>query len=149
MQIIFVESSLDIKISIYNEIMTRINVIPVYELADQHLMAEYRELPRVLKQKINIDGASSTYILGKGHVKWAAAHLGFIYNRYYELIQEMKYRGFNTSFDSIEKPTSDNTYNVTDADIKTNRERILDRIRSKPTWYRWTKRNKPSWVITD
>lgn len=31
--------------------MTRINVIPVSELSDQHLIAEYRELPRVLKSK--------------------------------------------------------------------------------------------------
>lgn len=129
--------------------MTRINVIPVHELADQHLMAEYRELPRVLKQKINIDGASHTYLLGKGHVKWAALHLGYIYNRYYELVSEMKYRGFNTSFDHIERPQIENPYNVTDTDIKINRERILDRIRSKPSWYKWTKRNKPDWVITD
>lgn len=27
--------------------MTRINLVHVKELADQHLMAEYRELPRV------------------------------------------------------------------------------------------------------
>ena len=134
---------------VYNINMTRINVIPVHELADQHLMAEYRELPRVLKQKINIDEASHTYLLGKGHVKWAASHLGFIYNRYYELVSEMKYRGFNTSFDHIERPKIENPYNVTDTDIQINRERILDRIRSKPSWYKWTKRNKPDWVITD
>ncbi len=27
--------------------MTRINLIPVHELTDQHLMAEYRELPMI------------------------------------------------------------------------------------------------------
>ena len=37
--------------------MTRINVVPVKELSDQHLIAEYRELPRVIKQRINIDDA--------------------------------------------------------------------------------------------
>ena len=35
-----------------DECMTRINVIPPAELSDQHLIAEYRELPRVLKQNI-------------------------------------------------------------------------------------------------
>lgn len=29
--------------------MTRINLIPVEELTDQHLMAEYRELPMIVK----------------------------------------------------------------------------------------------------
>ena len=27
--------------------MTRINLVPVEELSNQHLMAEYRELPRI------------------------------------------------------------------------------------------------------
>lgn len=27
--------------------MTRINVVPVTELTDKHLLAEYRELPRI------------------------------------------------------------------------------------------------------
>ena len=31
--------------------MTRINLIPVKELSDQHLIAEYREIPRVIKQE--------------------------------------------------------------------------------------------------
>lgn len=51
--------------------MTRINVVPVFELSDQHLMAEYRELPRVIKQKINTTDAPRLYKLGLGHVKWA------------------------------------------------------------------------------
>lgn len=29
--------------------MTRINVVPVSELVDKHLVAEYRELPRIYK----------------------------------------------------------------------------------------------------
>ena len=37
--------------------MTRINVIPTYELSDRWLLAEYRELPRCIKQSQNfIDG---------------------------------------------------------------------------------------------
>ncbi len=53
--------------------MTRINLIPVEELTDQHLMAEYRELPMIakalektLKSKLGYQESkvSSTYILG-------------------------------------------------------------------------------------
>lgn len=32
--------------------MTRINLIPVKELSDQHLIREYQELPRCIKKKI-------------------------------------------------------------------------------------------------
>lgn len=37
--------------------MTRINLVPVEELSNQHLVAEYRELPRCIKQKINTECA--------------------------------------------------------------------------------------------
>ena len=49
--------------------MTRINLVKVEELSDQHLIAEYRELPRCLKQKVNLKDAPDRYTLGKGHVK--------------------------------------------------------------------------------
>ena len=52
--------------------MTRINLIDVEELSDQNLLAEYRELPRCIKQDINTDDAPDKYTLGKGHMKWAA-----------------------------------------------------------------------------
>ena len=57
--------------------MTRINIIPVSELYDQHLIAEYREitmvpaaLNRTLKSKIGLDKnkISQQYTLNKGHV---------------------------------------------------------------------------------
>lgn len=63
--------------------MTRINVIPVEELSDQHLIAEYRELPRVLKQNININDAPETYKLETGHVKWAKRHTKYVETRFF------------------------------------------------------------------
>jgi hypothetical protein len=54
--------------------MTRINVVPVEDLTDQHLMAEYRELPMVLaaarRSKIEGYEVSHAYTLNKGHVKF-------------------------------------------------------------------------------
>ena len=70
--------------------MTRINVVPVNELSDQHLIAEYRELPRVIKQQINVTDAPENYVLGTGHVKWARTHIWFVMDRYEELCNEMK-----------------------------------------------------------
>jgi hypothetical protein len=54
--------------------MTRINVVPAEDLTDQHLMAEYRELPMVLaaarRSKSEGYEASHAYTLNKGHVKF-------------------------------------------------------------------------------
>lgn len=58
--------------------MTRINVIPTYELSDQWFLAEYRELPRCIKQNINIKNAPINYCLGKRHMKWVRCHIMFL-----------------------------------------------------------------------
>lgn len=140
---------------IKEEMMTRINVIPVEELSDQHLLAEYRELPRALKQDINIENASDRYTLGPGHVKWARRHWDFTYNRFKQICDELLYRGFRPSF-SAEKliplfreltwTVKDGSYNVSCVDISLNRSRILERYSTNPGFYRWTKRRKPNWV---
>lgn len=58
---------------LYKFFMTRINVIPVKELENMHLLAEYRELPRIFqlskkayedKRKVK---APKFHTLGKGH----------------------------------------------------------------------------------
>ncbi|MBO7696914.1 MAG: hypothetical protein J6T10_30155 [Methanobrevibacter sp.] len=131
--------------------MTRINVIPVEELSDQHLIAEYRELPRALKWKgLDISNAPDKYCLGVGHIKWGRKHWVFCFNRYKELVKEMEYRGFNPLF---KEPPLDgiNTdsygyYIATPEDYKLNIKRIKERYLMKPDWYRWTKRVKPDYL---
>lgn len=129
--------------------MTRINVIPVSELSDQHLIAEYHELPRVLKQDINIADAPEKYCLGKGHVKWARKHALYCLSRYMELLAEMEFRGFNPKY-LADKELVDgfffDCYEVMPEDIELNRQRIREKYQTKPNWYRWTKRTKPEWL---
>lgn len=52
--------------------MTRINLVPVQNLCDQHLLAELRELPRipnaVEKGRYSLLNVPTEYVLGKGHV---------------------------------------------------------------------------------
>ena len=84
--------------------MTRINVVPVSELSDQWLIAEYRELPRVLKGSFSILGAPKQYKLNKGHIKWARYFGQFTSNRFNQIIQEMRYRGFKINFSSSLDP---------------------------------------------
>lgn len=82
--------------------MTRINCIPVEELHDRHLVAEYRELPRVfaLAKKSFLRGEDPgtfprQYTLGTGHVRFFYDKLGYLYSRQLQLIREMERRGFN------------------------------------------------------
>lgn len=135
--------------------MTRINLIPVEELSDQHLLAEYRELPRVIKQKIDISNAPERYCLGKGHMKWAKKHTMFILYRYGEICDEMKYRGFKFNYEcsdlsyyAMQHCGNEiyNMYSVNNEDIKLSLDRIIEKIKQKPTWYRWTSRPRPSYA---
>ena len=84
--------------------MTRINIIPVSELADQHLIAEYREitmvpaaLKRTLRSKVGLrkERISKKYTLNTGHVYFFYDKGLYLNNRYQEIITEMKSRGFN------------------------------------------------------
>jgi len=113
--------------------MTRINVIPVEELADQHLLAEARELPRIpnaiLKGRYNLSGMPSEYTLGQGHVKMFYTRLGFLKRRYDQLHRECLERGFNVEYRFPEGLPADmmGDYTPTEHALKINRERIITR----------------------
>ena len=137
--------------------MTRINLVPVEELSDQHLIAEYHELPRVAKQKISIKGAPDKYCLGKNHMKWARKHLLFTIWRYRDICDEMYHRGFavNYPYDEFRDFCLDSPivsefawldYNPTEDDVALSRNRLIEKYRMRPNWYRWTKREKPKYM---
>ena len=127
--------------------MTRINVVPVKELSDQHLIAEYHELPRVIKQNINTENAPDRYKLGEGHVRWARAHAKYCMERYEALCKEMTFRGFKVTHTAaelyklyIKLPRELHKYYlVTNDAILINRERLIERSQG----CKWTKRRKP------
>lgn len=141
--------------------MTRVNVIPVKELSDQHLIAEYRELPRCIKQEMDTSFAPESYCLGIGHMLWARKHGAYLLKRHLDICFEMDFRGFhrNMVWDAHNKLLNEscslggflhedefNDYQPTRADIKLNRARIVEKYRMKPNWYRWTNRKKPRWL---
>jgi len=87
--------------------MTRINsAIPPCELCDKHLVAEYRELPRVSTLAWNrfnkYSGlpprGPSEFTLGTGHVLFFTYLGGFCSRRFASLVDEMKARGFSPAF---------------------------------------------------
>lgn len=125
--------------------MTRINVIEVKELSRQHLVAEYRELPRIYAfvEKAVARGLTPTtmpipaeYTLGKGHMYFFADKLTFIRYRQRDLIAEMKRRGYQANFsvpsvlDTLAKVgylELMNDYQPTSEAIALNQARIKDR----------------------
>lgn len=84
--------------------MTRINCVDPTTLHQKHLVAEYREIPRIfaLVRKHVESGkkliAPTEYTLGTGHVKFFYDKLGYIDTRYSQLIAEMKRRGYTPSY---------------------------------------------------
>ena len=132
--------------------MTRINIIPVEDLTDQHLMAEYREifmigsaLQRSLKsEQWDPKRIPKKFTLNSGHVYFFYNKGKYLHERYLHIIDEMKQRGFNpdnTRIFPTEVFKDNGLYNdwlPTIEDQKIIRERISLRISQKPDWYRRT-----------
>jgi deoxyribonuclease (pyrimidine dimer) len=137
--------------------VTRINLVPISELADQHLVAEYREifmvgssLQRSLKSpnwRKTKNSLPKDFTLNKGHVKFFYNKGKYLYNRYLDLVEEMKSRGMSPDPDRIFKREQwpDDLFqdwSPTDRDLLIIRERIKVRIQQKPNWYRWSQNER-------
>lgn len=130
--------------------MTRINVVPVGELCNQHLMAEHREMTRIPnmlnsgKLQVVYRDAPTEYTLGAGHVKFFVDKLGFLKKRYDALHQELLCRGYSVSHiwpSSLPKYAILGEYTPTAEALSVNRERIKERL---PKNAKWCKVNKSS-----
>ena len=120
--------------------MTRINCVPPEELSRQHLLAEWKELPRVftLAEKAYVSGreviAPERYTLGTGHVKFFYTRLGYCRKRWYALEREMKRRGYKPSFINpplvlIADKEWFKDWKPDDEAIMINRQRIAERTK--------------------
>lgn len=122
--------------------MTRINLIPPEQLSRQHLVAEYRELPRIftLARKARERGEKPgdarnprQYVLGTGHCRFFYNKIGWLCERFRAIIAEMQSRGYKTSF--IDYDVSDfpdewkEDYHPTTNEIAINVQRIEERTR--------------------
>jgi len=131
--------------------MTRINIVNPRELTDQHLVAEYREifmvgssLQRSLRSKSwDINSIPKRYTLNTGHVKFFYNKGKYLYKRYSDLRKEMRSRGMNPDSSRVFKREQwpDELWNdwmPRVEDYKIIRQRIEEKIRMKPNWYRKT-----------
>ena len=137
--------------------MTRINIIPVEELSDAHLLAEHREIKRIpnciLNGRFNLCDIPEKYTMGKGHIKFFRDKVLYLKIRYNDLHNEILRRGFNHTYKfpqvifSFDELNSDNFLiipkslyndwvpNTKDYEIIINR--INEKIAMKPHWYRF------------
>lgn len=132
--------------------MTRINVVPPIELCDQHLRAEYRELPRILtkvKQGWHPATIPAEYTLGAGHVKFFAFRVAYLLRRHQALRAEMQRRGMRCDIELHDEDVPNcrlHGYEPTPEAIEANKRRIAERISTFIRPARWTNTNIPEWV---
>lgn len=134
--------------------MTRINmgVFP-HELCDKHLVAEYRELPRVralasqyVRTKRTLE--PRVFCLGEGHVTYFVDRGKYLHERWEALRSEMIYRGFKPQLDWRPWPLQFLGKMPTEKEFQEARAivivRLIDRL-PKPVV--WSKRDPPDWVV--
>lgn len=117
--------------------MTRINLIPVQELTNKHLIAEKHEITRVFALAKNSKSPKipNTYRMGTGHVTFFYDKLAFVVKRYEGLCDEIRKRGFVCNQIPskellVDMPTKFiNDYSPTNIDIEISRNRILERLK--------------------
>lgn len=133
--------------------MTRINTIDPVLLTDQHMMAEYRELPMVcaaLRRSLRTQSVErirskipAQYTLNKGHVLFFYDKGQYLMERYDRLIWALRRRGYEVrpetrevSFDVFEENDLHGWWMPTLRDHRVNIDRICQRVIQKPYWYR-------------
>ena len=116
--------------------MTRINCVDPKILVNKHLLAEYRELPRVFKLAKPCSDAPKTYTLGKGHVKFFYNKLNYLFLRQIDITLELQSRGFNLRYSPFDlrefwKPVKEELWGdwtPSKTDMEVNLQRIQERL---------------------
>ena len=131
--------------------MVRVNIINPKNLTDQHLIAEYKEIIMLIGYVKNNPGTSldkipKHYLLGSGHILFFKNKLGYLKNRFNKIKKEMKKRGFkanrNINISQFsEKLKKD--WHASEKDKKIIKKRLIQRVKLKPKWYNYYRKNKP------
>lgn len=128
--------------------MTRLNIVPVETPTQQHLVAAYRELPRVFGlveraiqrgEKPNDKRNPTEYTLGKGHVRMFYNKLGFLADYQKQLVAEMLKRNYKPQHvECLRKQWEGKipecwwgNYEVTEEALRINQARINARLKGE------------------
>ena len=122
--------------------MTRINTIEPADLLDQHLMAEYRELPRAVKGARELSLREQTEIssfrLGSGHVKWFFPLGGWLVHRHGLIKAQLQARGYSLSHQKPLTPKEgcSGFWLPKPRDHALLLDRLQDKLDAKPGFYK-------------
>lgn len=127
--------------------MTRINLVPVEELSDQHLFAEYRELPRMAsfanKSTKLLSDIPDKFRLGSGHMTFFLNKGNFLENRHKEIVSELLKRNINFTVKedfTMPRKYGNIDYVPDEEEVEISRGRIQEKLNQKPEFYRWTRK---------
>ena len=128
--------------------MTRVNLIPTYQLADQHLIAENHEIGNMFGYYRNHNGEPFDE---EGHhlskvVPYFHDKLLYLKNRLDSVQQEMRNRNFTPTINinmSIYDRSRFNDWEPTQEQINDLIERITQRLFEKPDYYRYCGEYQP------
>jgi deoxyribonuclease (pyrimidine dimer) len=129
--------------------MVRINLIKPANLADQHLIAEYDEILMLLgyvRQYPSIEDLPPNYTLGTGHVRFFKDKLLYLKKRHELIKSEMRKRGFVPAVTirlSDFSKASLNDWKPSKPDFAIIRQRLTEKFRKKPDYYRYYGSKKP------
>jgi deoxyribonuclease (pyrimidine dimer) len=127
--------------------MVRINLVNPKELTDQHLIAEYNEILMLfghVKKYPKINNQPENYCLGPGHINFFKDKLLYLKKRHEIIKKEMKKRGFKTNKTiklNIYKKELKNDWKPKEKDFKIIRNRINQKIKQKPNFYKYYKKS--------
>lgn len=138
--------------------MTRINCgIEPAELCDAHLLAEYRELPRIRTMAVkryaryrSTGPRPVAFTLGKGHMKFFLPFGDYLLGRWCSLKYEMHLRGFATTMTWREYP-EELRGTLPSSVEETARPLLIERIQSRLSEMkrkpRWSIGKPPEWAL--
>lgn len=125
--------------------MTRVNCIPVEELTREHLLAEWKELPRVIGlSRAALERGDQRFIkeyrLGQGHVRFFYNKLAWVRERLKLIYAEMKRRGYSPKEELLVVYINNiqsmpmhllNNWVPSEHDMSVSRARIQERLNAK------------------
>lgn len=138
--------------------MTRINVgIAPEELCDRHLLAEYRELPRMvphahfrLKRFAGTGARPALPTLNTGHMAYFLPYGPWLQARFLALVSEMRFRGFNPTLDWRPYPEHPAfRQEMPEEHERIGRTLLMVRLRERlgnGMKCTWTRRTAPDWT---
>lgn len=92
---------------------------------------------------------SPIYTLNAGHVYFWYNKKKFLFDRFNQLVDELIFRNYQINPDqriidwSVFDRVPQIDWKPTEKECDCNLERIVERIKLKPKFYRWTNRNRP------